>query len=697
MGSKALTKIPTIIIILVIIIGVIGSIVVLNNILQVPTTPTISTSPTSSTTPISTSPTTTSPIRTTTPSIEEGISITDFRGRVITLSKPADRIVVLSSYWVEILVALGAADKIIGIGSYVPYDDYLPPSIKNKIVVGSVFKGVNIEQIAALNPDIVIMDCGYSKADEIIEQIENLGIPVIGLFMKSINDEIKAIDILGRIIGAEDRAEALKEFIITKYQYLTSKPSTIPEDQRLHVVMISGSSILKEGQLTVYANTSWGKSIEDIGGINIALREFPNEKWAKIDFETLAAWDPDVIIITSSVSKIQETLDKIESDSKWHILKAYKENKIYVVPCWSSIGGVLDWGPRDIIGREYLAKVIYPDVYSDIDWRNDMEHLLKEFYGVFIPKQAFAIYNIKWKEIIDMTNTEVKIPRKVERVVDLITYETLIAFNVMDKLVGVSKYAKKNILVKTAYPNITNIPSPGSSFSLNIEELSSLNPDIVIIWPYKPEVVEQIETLGIPVIRISLYSYEDIERLLWLIGTIFDKNDRAKELISDMNSIVDLVQDRIKDIPEDMRIKVLYLWSKPTKVQGGKGTVNDFIVLAGGINIAAEDLPDKTYVNVDLETIIKWNPDMIVIWYYAKYNETIILNDPAWASITAIKNGKIYKEPYYEHWNMDAVLFILWLAQKMYPDRFSDIDFINIANEHYMKWYGVTYTQVVGD
>ncbi len=693
---KALKK-TSIITIAIVIIAIIACIAYLSLIkkptIATPTTTPITTSSiTTTTTSISI---TTIPATTTTPA-EEKIIVTDFRGKTIALKKPVKRIIVLTSYWAEILVALGAGDKIVGIGSYVAYDDYLPQSVKGKTIVGSIFKGINVEQIAALNPDVVITDCGYSKADKVIEQIENLEIPVIGLFMKNIDDELKAIEILGKVVGAEEKAKKLKEFITSRYQYLLSKAATIPEDKKLKVVMISGSSIIKGGQLSLYANTSWGKSIEDAGAINIALKEFPSEKWPKIDFETLASWDPDVILITSSMSKIHKVLDAIENDAKWHILKAYKESKIYVVPCWGSIGGVLDWGPRDIIGREYIAKTLYPNVYKDFDWRGDVEALLTKFYGLFIPKQAFAVYNIKWKEIVDLSGSEVKIPRKVERVVDLITYETLIAFKVMDKLVGVSKYAKTNILVKTAYPDIEKIPSPGSSFSLNIEQLASLNPDIVIIWPHKPKVVEQVEALGIPVIKVKLYSYNDIKRLLWMLGVVFNKMDRAKELIKDMDYVVNLVQERIKDIPEDKRVKVLYLWSKPTKVQGGKGTVHDFITLAGGINVAAKDLPNKTYVNVDLEDIVKWNPEVIVIWYYAKYDEKTILKDPAWTTITAVKGKKVYKEPYYEHWNMDASLFILWLAQKLYLDKFTDINFTSIADKYYNKWYGVTYAQVTG-
>ncbi len=706
---RALTKLSIALILAIIIIGIAaGAILYINytSTQQTTTTPTTTatqktatttaaktTSTTTKTTTSTTSQTTTA----TTTTTKTGITITDFRGKTITFEKPVEKIVVLSSYWAELLVALGAGDKIVGIGSYVKYDAYLPDQVKEKPVVGSVFKGVNIEEVLGLNPDVVIMDCGYSKADEIIDQLEDLGVKVIGMFASSFDDETKAIDILGKIVGAEDKAKELKDFMLQHYKYILSKAKTINENEKIKAVFLSGSSILKGGQITVYADTAWGHAIEDVGAINVALKTFPDKKWPKIDFETLASWNPDVILIASSVSKIQKVLDTIENDPKWHGLKAYVNKKIYVVPCWSSIGGVLDWGPRDIIGREYIASILYPEVYADIDWRQDMEDLLTKFYGLFIPKQAFVAYNIELKEIVDTLNNTVWIPRKPERVVDLISYVTDLSFGVMDKLVGVSKYAKTNILIKAAYPNITNIPSPGSSFSLNIEELTALKPDLVIIWPYKPDVVEQIKTLGIPVVMVKLYSINDVKRLIWMMGSIYDLRSRAQELLDDMDHIIGLVRERVKDIPAENRAKVLYLWSKPTKVQGGRGTVNDFIVLAGGVNVAAKDLPDKTYVEVDVETIVGWNPDVIVIWYYAKkYNESTILNDPLWQSIKAVQDRRVYREPYYEHWGVDCSLFILWLAEKLYPDRFKDIDFTEYADKYYEKWYGIPYSKVIG-
>ncbi|NPA05323.1 MAG: ABC transporter substrate-binding protein [Crenarchaeota archaeon] len=620
----------------------------------------------------------------------------DGRGVKIVLKRPARRVVVLTSYWAEVVTALGRADTIVGIGKYVKYDQYLPESVRSKPSVGSEFSGVNIEEIAALKPDLVIMDYGWGKCSEIIKRLESLHIPVAAFFIRGVGDEVKAIRTIGVLLGAEDRAEKLIEFIESRYQVLRGIASRIPAGKRLHVVMVDAYSLLRGGEITVYSNTSWGRSLLDVGAVNIALEKMPKSKWPKIDFETLLSWNPDAILVAGSPSTVQKALDKIISDEKWHALKAYREGRIYGVPCWGSIGGVLDWGPRDIIGREYIASILYPEYYKSIDWRRDMETLLTRFYGVFIPEQAFASYGLRWMEVVDLLGDHVRIPRHVERVVDFISYQLDVALHAMDKLVGISKYAKYNPVVSKAYPNVTKIPSPGSSFSVNIEALAALKPQLVIIWPWKKSVVEEIERLGIPVIKVDVKSYMGVKRLIWLLGLIYGRLDRAEKLIHDMDSIVGMVEKRVAGIPASRRVRVLYLWSSPTTVQGGNGTVNDFIVLAGGVNVAAGQYPDKAYVHVDFEQIVRWNPDLIVIWWWARYGPEKLLKDPKWRAVRAVEEGRVYKEPFYDHWGVGCSLFILWLSMKMYPQLYKGLDFMKIADKYYEEWYGIPYSAVAG-
>ncbi len=684
---------------LIIIIGVVAYTTMTGN--QVGTTsPTVSgtaglvsTSTSQLTTPIETTTNTTS---VSTNTYGQAIIVTDFSGRQVSLHQPAKRIIVLSPSLAEILYTIGAGEEVIAIDNDTMLDEYLPSSIKENVIANNT-----VDQVLSLNPDLIIVDIGYDKNkhgdNSFLEELEKQGVPVLELSTSSLNNTLKSIEILGKVTGREDNAEKLKTFIIDRYERIRALSEKVTDNERLRVVVVDGSSILGDDkELIVHVDTLWGQLVEDAGAVNIALRNYPGKDTLKIGFNILREWDPDAIIIISGIGEANKVLDAIEHDELWHGLRAYTSNRIYVVSSGSSIGDVLGYGPRTIIGVEYVASLLYPNIYDSIDWRQDMEFLLREFYDTFIPKQAFAAYNIRWKEIVDTLNNKVRIPREPKRIVDFISYVTMTAFNAFDRIVGVSKYAKKNPLVTVAYPNITNKPSPGSSFSVNIEELSALNPDLVVIWPYKKDVVEEIETIGIPVVEVKLYSINDIYRLVWMIGSILDERERARELVDSMNSLIGFVEERVSKIPFNSRARVLYLWSKPTKVQGGKGTVNDFIELAGGVNVVAQDLPDKTYVEVDLEDIVKWNPDVIVLWYYARYNESTILNDPVLQDVKAVAEGKVYREPYYEHWGVDCSLFILWLAWKLYPEKFSDIDFYAIADKYYEDWYGVKYSVVAG-
>jgi len=641
-----------------------------------------STTPSTTTHARSTSPTTTAP---------KYVEVRDLSGKLVKVRLPVKRVVVLQPYWAEVVVALGAGDKIVGIGKWVKYDSYLPESVRSKPSVGSLFSGVNVEEVAALKPDVVITDYGYGKANEVISKLEGMGIPVIRLFCRSFNDQLKAISIIGKVLGAQSRAEELIKFMKSKYDLVREDVLKAPSKPR--VVMLSAYGLLK-GYLSTYANTSWGRLVEEAGAVNLALQKFPSKSWPKIGFETLAKWDPDVLIIVGSKDDLIPALDKVLSDKRFSILKAVKDGRVYGVPTFEGLGAVLDWGPRIVIGYEYVAKLLHPSACSNIDWRADAAYLIKHFYGVDVPEQAFVAYSIRWKEVVDFSGKAVKIPLHVRRVVDLISYVDDLALGVMNRLVGVSKYAYFNPIMRKAYPNITKIPSPGSSFSLNIEQLAALRPDVVLIWNYKPGIVSDIEKLGIPVICVNLRSYDDIKALLILLGNIYGVEDRALKLIKDMDSIISMVQERVSNVPQSKRVKVLYLWSTPTTIQGGVGDIEDAIRMAGCVNPAAKYFPNKAYPRVDFEQIVKWNPDLIVIWWYARFKPEDLLSSAKWSVINAVKEGRVYKEPFYEHWGPGISLFVLWLASKAYPNLFKDVNVTAVMNKYYEEWYGVKYSEL---
>ena len=105
--------------------------------------------------------------------LAESVTLTDMTGHEITIDEPVTRIVVLQPSDAEILCALGAQDTIVGRGTYVDY----PETILEVPVVASG-SNTNIEEILALNPQVVVMTT-MSQTEEQIAALEQAGVKVV--------------------------------------------------------------------------------------------------------------------------------------------------------------------------------------------------------------------------------------------------------------------------------------------------------------------------------------------------------------------------------------------------------------------------------------------------------------------------------------------------------------------------------------
>ena len=138
-------------------------------------------------------------------SLAEGsaITVTDMHDREITLTEPATRIVVMQPSDCEILCAIGCEDTIVGRGQYVDY----PASILNVPVVQSGAE-TNIEEILALNPQVVLMN-DMSQSEEQVKQLEENGVKVVVSSATDIEGVYYAIRMIGKLMGKDAEAEAV--------------------------------------------------------------------------------------------------------------------------------------------------------------------------------------------------------------------------------------------------------------------------------------------------------------------------------------------------------------------------------------------------------------------------------------------------------------------------------------------------------
>ncbi|MDO9573597.1 MAG: ABC transporter substrate-binding protein [Candidatus Contubernalis sp.] len=92
------------------------------------------------------------------------------------------------------------------------------------------------------------------------------------------------------------------------------------------------------------------------------------------------------------------------------------------------------------------------------------------------------------------------------------------------------------------------------------------------------------------------------------------KEKRAEEVVEYTRKEMKMIRDTIGAIPEKDRARGLFVWG-PTKldIAGGDSTGSDILKEAGGVNVA-EDI-DQEHPIANMEQVINWNPDVIVMWY----------------------------------------------------------------------------------
>ncbi|WP_064720892.1 ABC transporter substrate-binding protein [Proteus hauseri] len=322
------------------------------------------------------------------------------------------------------------------------------------------------------------------------------------------------------------------------------------------------------------------------------------------------------------------------------------------------------------------------------------------------------------RQIMDQIGRTVTIPDNVERTVVLQhqTLNLLIQLDASDKIIGVMSNWKQQLgdgYIKLA-PSLENTPKVGDLTSFDAESLVKLQPQVVFVTNYAPkEMIEKISNLGIPVVAISLrkeanddksnlnptllneeQAYnEGLKEGILLIGDIVNKSDNANALIAATFDQRQQVSQRLQDIPKEQRVRA-YM-ANPDLTTYGSGKYTGLMMEhAGALNVAASSV--KGYKQVALEQVIAWDPEVIFI--QDRYPQVIdeIKQDTRWQVISAVKNNRIYLMPEYaKAWGypMPEAMAIgeLWMAKKLYPEKFNDIDMQKAANDWYQKFYRTQY------
>jgi iron complex transport system substrate-binding protein len=285
--------------------------------------------------------------------------------------------------------------------------------------------------------------------------------------------------------------------------------------------------------------------------------------------------------------------------------------------------------------------------------------------------------------VTDFRGKQLTFQRPVKRIVCLIesALSGLYMLNEEKRVVGVSR----NVYDKSLFSyygrmdeRIRNkaIPSPGNWDFVNIETVISLKPDLVILWAQQTESISAIEERGIPVFGVFIQQKEDVYREMTALGKLTGNQVRGEELIKFTQNEILRFKERVGDILPSRRPGVYYMWAQGNlETSGGSSTVNDLINLAGGRNVCAS-IPEEHLV-VNLERVIGWNPDVIVMWYNERKDPSDVIKDRQWQKIKAVKERRVHELPEIflcDLWTLKFQYAVKMVSKWCHPQLFKGID-----------------------
>lgn len=211
----------------------------------------------------------------------------------------------------------------------------------------------------------------------------------------------------------------------------------------------------------------------------------------------------------------------------------------------------------------------------------------------------------------DQLGREIRVPDDPKRVVALAPSisEIIFALGQQDRLKGTTQFSNYP-------PEAAKLPKVGSYVRLDLERIVALNPDLCIaIKDGNPKtIIDRLQSLNIPVFAVNPRNLESLLQTIQRIGGILNASAKAKTLVEDMRSRMQQVDTLVSRIDRRPRV-FIQIGISPIISAGSNTFINELIVRAGGINVAAGN---SAYPHFSREQVLALAPDVLIITTMAR-------------------------------------------------------------------------------
>ncbi len=278
------------------------------------------------------------------------VTFTDDLGREVTVENP-QRVVTLIGSYADIWYLAGGVDQIVATtnATWTYFDLPLREDVVN---LGSS-KELNLEQLIACEPDLILASCGTDRDMELESAFEEMGLNVAYFSVSTFDDYLRMLKTCTEITGCEENYEIYGTEIGKQVEGAIaradgSKPSV------LYIRATGSSCKIKNSEGSVL-----GEMLANLDCVNIADQE--DSLLEQVSMEVILQEDPDYIFVvlqSENPADAQEILEStLLSNPAWATLSAVQEGRYYVMD-----QNLYNLKPNERWGEAYeqLADILYP-------------------------------------------------------------------------------------------------------------------------------------------------------------------------------------------------------------------------------------------------------------------------------------------------------------------------------------------------
>lgn len=297
------------------------------------------------------------------------ITITQSDGKQAMLPCRPERIIVTNTDAAEMLIALGAADTIVGVTESTKNVSYIMDRIPLAVSIGD-WQTPNIERMLSLKPDVVTSYA--SSRPKNLDQIIAANISIIYLDcyrLPKLASDARAVGVLtGHEQKAEDYAQMVENTISTVMRRVTAVPAA-----QLPTVYFEGYSD--------FTAAGTGSGSDDLlmmaGGKNIAAGLSSSSP--KVSAEWVVSQNPAYVMKVISAKETRpfsQIVQVMNNRTGWNTMTAVQQDRIYL------FANSVEYGPKSYIGLAYTAKILHPELFTDFNPRQ----MLDDYAGKYVAR-----------------------------------------------------------------------------------------------------------------------------------------------------------------------------------------------------------------------------------------------------------------------------------------------------------------------